>query len=150
MAFFIMRLCCWLMVKLMSPGSSPPHHVLLCRAAFQLVIPSVYWWMGLFLPRCSTLCFVEFHKVEPLEEPLNGSVAICSISHSSQCHTGCGCTLPYRPGFYSRLNCIGPSINRINPWDAPLVTDLQLDFMPVMIIFWAQLLTFSSSHCPLI
>lgn len=62
--------------------------------------------------------------------------SLLPLSHHLQ--TSCGCTLSYHPG-----KLYGPSIN---PYGASLVTGLQLVFMSLMTILWAQPFGWISVH----
>jgi len=61
-------------------------------AVFQLVGPSLYWYLRLFLPRCRSqrlplLNLMEFlcPFLQPIKTLLNGSMTQWCISHFSQC-----------------------------------------------------------------
>lgn len=110
----------------------------------------------LFFPRCSLLYFLSYftsmkvilHKVplclffQSVAVPLSGSMAhlFCKSLLPVWPHlqTSCGCTLTYHPG-----KLYGPNMYS---WGASLMMGLQLVFLSVMTILWAQLFSWISVH----
>lgn len=127
-----------------------PPLVLLCRVAFQLVSLKGYWRMSSYSSRGAAYC-ISFSQTSPGSllpiSPVYCSAYEWQYSHlfcksllplSHHLQTSCGCTLSYHPG-----KLYGPSIN---PCGASLMTGLQLVFVSVMTILWAQPFSWISVH----
>lgn len=103
--------------------------------------PSTYWCLGYFFP----FAFVELHEIprwpvlQPVKVHLNGSTPIWCNDHSSQfCIIGKLCemhSVPSSRSLMKLLNSIGPIVD---PWEAPVVTGLCLDFVLLITNLWAQ------------
>lgn len=147
LAFFTARMRCWLMFNFMftrTPRSSSTN--LLSSPS----VPSTYWCGGYFLQlRDFAFPFAELHKtpVGPFVVPVSGVTTIWCINYSSWF-----CIIwkiaeyalcPITRSLMMTLSSTGPTIN---PWGTPLVTDLQLDFVLLIITFWDWQLSQLSAH----
>ena len=132
LAFLAARAHYWLMVNLSSTStpSSVSTEVLSSRSA-----PSLYWCMGLFLPRCRTLHVPLCPTFQPVQVTLNGSTAFWCISHSSSFVSSANLLRVHSNSssrsLMNKLNKTGPSTD---PWGTPLVTGLQPDSLPLMTV----------------
>lgn len=109
----------------------------------------VVWLPGIIILQGQDLALPlsEHHGIplssilRPVTIPLNSrSFDVSATSHtflSSVNLLGVHSVLLFR-SLMKASNSVGP---RTNPWSTPLLTCLQLDFMPLIITFWTQLLS---------
>jgi len=153
LAFLAARAHCWLTVNFSSTRTprSLSTELLSSRSA-----PSLYWCMGLFLPRCRTLHLPLFNFISFL------SAQLSSLSRSRWMAAQASGVSATPPGYVSSANLLSahsvPSsrscINKLNktglstdPWGTPLATDFQPDSTSLITTLWA--LPFSQfSVCP--
>lgn len=119
--------------------------VLSCRAALQLgssqpvlvrvVPPQVQDFALCLVEHCEILISLF---LQPVNVPLDWNRTLGHISHSSQF----GVIHKLAEGTHCSIIYISKVLNRsglsIDPWDKPLGTGLQLDFVPLISPLWAQ------------
>ncbi|KAK4831590.1 hypothetical protein QYF61_018350 [Mycteria americana] len=120
--------------------------ILFYQAAFQLGGPQCLLVPGVIPSQVSDLALllIELHEVlaspflQPVKVPLDASTTLWCISHSSQfcviSKLAEGTLCPSSRSLMKMLNRMRPNID---PWATPLVTGLQLDFMPLTTTLWA-------------
>ena len=106
------------------------------RAARQQVSPSLYWCMGLFLPRCRTLHLPLLIFIRFLPTQLSSLSRSCWMaaqpsgvsttppSFVSSANLLRVCSVPSSRTSMNKRNKTGP---RTEPWGTPLATGLRLD-----------------------
>jgi len=137
LAFLTTRAHYWLMVNL--PATKTPRSLsteLLCSRS----APSLYWCIGLLLPRCRTLHLPLLKFIMFL------CAQLCSLSRSPCMAAQRSVVSATLPSLVSSANLLrihsvpsSRSLMKLNktglttdPWGTPLVTGLQLDSAPLM------------------
>ena len=153
LAFLAARAHCWLIVNL---SSTRTPRFLSAELLSSRSIPSLYWCMGLFLPRCRTLHLPLLNLIRFLSAQLSSlsrchwmaaqpawciyhSSQFCVISKLGEVHSNSSSR-----SLMNKLNKTGPSTD---PWGTPLVTSLQLDSVPLMTTLWVLPFSQFSIHC---
>ena len=156
LAFLAARAHCWLMVNLLSTRTprSLSTELLSSRST-----PSLYWCMGLFLPRCRTLNFPLLNLIRFLSAQLSSlsrsrskaaqpsgvsttPLSLVSSANLLRVHSNASSR-----SLMKKLNKTGPSTD---PWGTSLVTSLQLDSAPLITTLWVLPFSQFSIHCDLI
>lgn len=156
-AFFIVRLCADSWSSWYPPGRLCPTPGPSLQSCFPVGQPQCVLVDGVIPPQVQDFTFslVELHRItlcpflQPVEVPLNGSVAISSISHSSQYHVWLCVVSALSSRFFMKVKLYWPQYQPLGCTTS--------DWPPVglhasddNLLGPAVQLTFSSSHCPLI
>ena len=127
LAFFAARAHCWHLSSTSTPRS------LSTELLFSRSAPRLYWFMGLFLPRCRNLHLPLLNFIRFLSAQLSSLSRSCWMAAQP---SGVSSTLPSlvssanllrvhsnssARSLMKKLNKTGPSID---PWGTPLVTGL--------------------------
>ncbi|XP_068788224.1 uncharacterized protein [Struthio camelus] len=136
LAFLATRAHCCLMLHLLSTGTPRSFFMELLSSRST---PSLYWCMGLFLPRCRTLHLplLNFRRVlsaqlSSLSRSLGMAAQSSGVSAPPPSSVSAANLLRVHsvPSSRSLMNTLNKSGPRTDPWGTPLATGLQLDSAP--------------------
>ena len=99
--------------------------------------PSLYWCMGLFLPRCRTLHLSLLNHVMGACQPISPVIWISAIPPRFELSANL-LRLHSAPFSRSSNGLLNATSAKISPWGTPLVDDFQLDSISPMITLWVQ------------
>lgn len=125
---FAVRLRCWLMVSLLvyqDPRSFS------AELSFKPLASSIYWCLGLFLPRCRSLHFVELLVIAlgPFCPVLNGSITIWFINRCSQFSVVCNLLMKRYHIIQVKTECDEQYLPQYQPLRVTLVTCLLVSYL---------------------